>query len=190
MTSAELKRLNKSTWFSWYDMLRRCYNTKSQRYYTHGSRGIYVCNDWKESFVNFYNDLGPKPDGKTLDRVDNNSNYTKDNCKWSTPKEQALNRRTNRLFTLEGETKTISEWATQFGISHGSMTKRLRKWDLEKALSSIIYEKPAVDKELIRQIIQEYKDGGLSQKALGVKYNVSQAAISKWFLKDKNKYEA
>lgn len=85
--------LNTPTYRSWKSMIQRCYDKNSPDYKRWGARGIIVCNHWRNSFLNFLHDMGLRPTGKTLDRFDNNGNYEKQNCKWSTPKEQANNRR-------------------------------------------------------------------------------------------------
>lgn len=77
---------------SWCAMRLRCYNKNSTSYKWYGARGIKVCKKW-ESFDSFYKDMGERPKGMTLDRIDSNKNYEPSNCKWSTPSEQALNRR-------------------------------------------------------------------------------------------------
>lgn len=79
---------------SWCLMKRRCFNKKREDYKDYGGRGITVCDEWKNSFLAFYNDMGPRPTDKhSIDRIDNNKGYYKENCKWSTPTEQARNKR-------------------------------------------------------------------------------------------------
>lgn len=78
---------------SWKAMLRRCYDESHDNYHRYGGAGITVCDRWRESFDNFVDDMGARPEGLTLDRIDNDQHYTPTNCKWSTPKEQANNRR-------------------------------------------------------------------------------------------------
>lgn len=78
---------------SWDAMNQRCYDKNVPHYQRYGARGITVCDRWKKSFLNFLEDMGTRPFGKTLDRIDNNGNYCKENCKWSTYSEQALNQR-------------------------------------------------------------------------------------------------
>jgi hypothetical protein len=80
------------TYKSWSSMIGRCFNENHIRYEDWGGRGITVCDEWLD-FKNFFKDMGVRPEGMSLDRKDNDLGYYKDNCKWSTPKEQAKNRR-------------------------------------------------------------------------------------------------
>lgn len=81
------------TFMSWVLMRGRCYRKGNNRFQYYGGRGIRVCDKWRDSFESFLSDMGERPKGKTLDRKNNNGDYTPENCKWSTPKEQAANRR-------------------------------------------------------------------------------------------------
>ena len=87
---------NTKTWNSWRSMRRRCLDKNATGYKYWGGRGIIICNSWLK-FENFYADMGERPKGKTLDRIDNNGNYCKSNCKWSSPKEQMNNRNNSKL---------------------------------------------------------------------------------------------
>ncbi len=77
----------------WCTMISRCHNPNSVGYKDYGGRGIFVCNRWRNSFIHFFQDMGTKPDGLSLERKNNDAGYSPDNCKWATPKEQANNRR-------------------------------------------------------------------------------------------------
>jgi len=78
---------------SWFNMKQRCFNKNNVRYKDYGGRGITVCDRWKNSFENFYNDMGERKEGFSLDRIDNNKGYYKENCRWSDNIEQGRNRR-------------------------------------------------------------------------------------------------
>lgn len=82
---------------SWLHMKSRCYSENNESFPDYGGRGIKVSDEWKSNFSQFFSDMGPKPSpGHTLDRIDVNGDYSKDNCRWSTMQEQAANRRTRK----------------------------------------------------------------------------------------------
>lgn len=103
------------TYNSWKTMKARCSNPNSPDYESYGGRGITVCDRW-ESFENFIADMGMRPRGMTLDRIDTNGAYSKENCRWATPIQQARNRKSNRLVVFEGQEMTLSEFADKIGI--------------------------------------------------------------------------
>lgn len=123
----------------WIRMKERCFNKKGNDYKYWGGRGITVCPEWlgKNGFQNFYQDMGDKPEGKSLDRIDNNGNYCPDNCRWATQKQQQNNRRNNRLITYQGKTQTVSQWAEELGSNCNRIYQRLNSgWSVEKTLET------------------------------------------------------
>ena len=84
---------NSREYHSWQSMKQRCLNTSVRSYADYGGRGIIICDRWLNSFENFYADMGKRPEGHTLDRINNEGNYEPSNCRWATPSEQSLNQR-------------------------------------------------------------------------------------------------
>lgn len=121
----------------WKHMLERCRNPKSISYKNYGGRGIVVDQRWVENFENFYADMGDPPtEGHTLDRRDNNGNYTKSNCRWSTKIEQANNRRNSNRLEWNGTIQTLAEWARQLNLAESTLRSRLRLgWSVDETLS-------------------------------------------------------
>jgi len=125
----------------WMGIKRRCYNPNEKSYPNYGGRGIEMCEEWKNDFLCFLNDMGERPSSShSIDRINNEGNYSKVNCKWSTRIEQNNNRRTNVILTLNGVTKTAPQWAEHLGISSKNICKRKRKgWSDEKCLDTKRY---------------------------------------------------
>ena len=122
------------TYRSWRNMLRRCNDPKHGSYSNYGGRGIKVCEEWR-NFEQFLADMGERPEDKTLDRIDGDKGYSKENCRWMNMTEQANNRANNHRLTYQGETHTISEWAVKLGIKDGTIRARLfRGFSTEDAL--------------------------------------------------------
>lgn len=123
------------TWNSWLSMRHRCSNQNDPSYPRYGGRGIRVCERW-ENYENFVADMGHRPDGTTLDRVDNSGNYEPGNCRWATGSEQSRNRRSTRTLTHEGVTLPLVEWAKRTGIARTAITERIRRgWTVSAALT-------------------------------------------------------
>ena len=122
---------------TWRNMIRRCHDKRNASYKYYGGRGIKVCKRWR-SFENFLSDVGEKPSGFTLDRIDNDSGYEPGNIRWATTKEQARNKRGNRLITINGETRPLVTWCEIYGRNYGAVLARINKlkWTPEKALKA------------------------------------------------------
>ncbi len=112
---------------SWSEMKQRCLNINNKRYKDWGGRGIIVCKRWLESFENFLTDMGEKPKGTSLDRINNNKGYYKENCRWATPKQQSNNTRRNNMLTYKGKTYSMSQWAIVLGMKQATLNYRFRK---------------------------------------------------------------
>lgn len=124
-----------STYNVWRSMKRRCYGKNHAEYANYGGRGISVCKYWHR-FENFLADMGERPKGKSLGRIDNDGNYCPQNCRWETASEQMRNTTRNNLLTFNGVTKIITDWAADIGIAPNSLRKRLRDWPLEKCFTT------------------------------------------------------
>jgi len=123
------------TYYSWRAMKKRCLNSNCPDYEYYGGRGIEVCERWMD-FVNFLADMGERPEGKTLDRIDNNGDYEPKNCRWATPKEQRQNQgeakdyKNQYLFIAIRQEEVIvsnnqREFARQHGLDQSNITKCL-----------------------------------------------------------------
>lgn len=123
---------------AWKAMLQRCYYEKHPQHKDYGGRGIKVCDRWRNSFENFLADMGPKPSPEhSIDREDNDGNYEPDNCRWQTPVDQCNNKRNNVLVTVDGETKTVAQWAAITGLSPFTIYARINslKWSHHRAVT-------------------------------------------------------
>lgn len=122
------------TWLSWKGMVERGTGKADRsRYY---DRGIRVCERWL-TFDNFLADMGACPAGLTLDRIDNDGDYTPENCRWATLSEQARNRRSNLKITIDGETLCLVEWAKRSGIGRATIAHRIKAgWEPREAVFS------------------------------------------------------
>lgn len=137
----------------WQGMMTRCYGANEKGYSNYGGRGITVCKRWFK-FENFYEDMGTPPENMTLERIDVNGNYCKENCKWATMKEQQRNKRNNVYFNFDGKDIVISELAENLGINNTSTFRyRLTSgWTLDQCLgleprNGILYKHPDLLKD-------------------------------------------
>lgn len=123
------------TYGSWSAMRARC---NGEGNHAHYYSGISVCPEWRD-FDQFYKDMGARPVGLTLDRIDPNKGYAPGNCRWATRKEQANNQRRSVVLTHGGQTRTLSAWAEHLGVPYYLLWNRIRKHkhDLAKALTPV-----------------------------------------------------
>lgn len=121
----------------WEKMMARCYCKTNAAYDRYGGRGIFVEQSWHD-VQNFIADMGPKPEGMSLDRKNNDGPYSKENCRWATPVEQGRNKRNNRLLEFRGQTKCMAEWCEELGLKTSTVCRRLNHcgWSVDRALST------------------------------------------------------
>lgn len=128
------RQLHRGTYECWINMQTRCYNAKYRDFHRYGGRGIRVCDRWRGSFDMFLEDMGPRPDGMTLERIDNDCGYSPENCRWASPAEQARNRRSTITATVAGETLIAKDWISRLGISPNAFYTRARRDGCQKAV--------------------------------------------------------
>mgnify|MGYP003644637529 CR=1 FL=1 len=122
---------------SWRAMRARCLSVSHEAYSRYGGAGITICDEWVNSFETFKSDMGERPKGTSLDRVDNSLGYFPSNCKWSTAIEQANNRSSTVYLELDGDSKTLTEWSKELGVPVSTLANRLGRGDSnERALTS------------------------------------------------------
>lgn len=120
-------------------MIRRCHDERDPAFHNYGGRGIRVCARWRESFLAFIEDVGRRPSSElTLDRIDNDGNYERDNVRWATRRTQSRNKRgALRAITANGITKPLVVWAEEIGISRQALAQRLKGgWSPERAATA------------------------------------------------------
>lgn len=126
-------------YFTWQQMIARCYHAHRPNYYLYGGRGIRVCEFFRAGPANLIAIIGDRPVGHTLERVDNNGHYSCGQCaecfrctlplnvKWATPKEQGRNRRNNRLIMADGTTLALIQWAELAGVTPEAISARMKR---------------------------------------------------------------
>lgn len=137
--------VNSPEYRSWTAMRNRCINPRNHAYKDYGGRGITICHEW-DDFRVFLADMGLRPvpiREYTLDRIDNNGPYSKENCRWSTRLEQGNNRRNNVTITFLEKTLTVNQWARYLDMPYSTLKNRLytRKWSVERSLTEPIRSK-------------------------------------------------
>lgn len=134
---------------AWCSIKGRCHCETNPRWSYYGGRGIAVCTAWREDYLTFANDMGEPPINTSIDRINNEGNYScgkcdectangwTANCRWATPIEQANNKRNNRHFTFNEETLTLAQWSRRIGLNSATLSRRIDSgWSMEKALTT------------------------------------------------------
>lgn len=124
------------TYRKWHAMRQRCDNKNTKRFHRYGGRGITYDPAWKK-YSEFFKDMGECPEGYTLERIDNDGNYNKSNCRWATPFEQNLNTSRTVIVNFNGVSKPLSCWAKDLGFKDQTLRSRLeRGWSVERAFNT------------------------------------------------------
>jgi hypothetical protein len=124
-----------ATYRAWESMLGRCQRPTAGGYEFYGGRGITVCERW-QSFDAFLSDMGERPDGMTLDRIDPNGHYEHGNCRWASRATQDVNKRSTRRITRQGRTQSLMEWSVELGLRYATVLDRLNSgWPVEMAFA-------------------------------------------------------
>lgn len=118
----------------WAGVKNRCYNENASNYKYYGAKGITMCDEWKDSFESFRNwaiasgyNENARPQECTLDRIDNNSGYSPNNCRWANHQEQCNNQSSNKIIAFNGESHSMSEWADVIGMEYTTLRARIRR---------------------------------------------------------------
>lgn len=126
----------------WQHIRERCSNPNTKSFKDYGARGITVCDEWRNSFLQFYADMGQRPSSAhSIERKNNDGPYSKENCEWATCLEQNNNTRDNFFITFHDRTQTLAQWAREIGIKSATLRARLVvfKWPTERAFSTPVH---------------------------------------------------
>lgn len=181
------------TYKSWEAMKDRCYRKAHRFYKDYGGRGISVCERWRISFRYFLVDMGHRPKGMSLGRIDNDGDYMPGNCEWQTPTEQNNNSRWNKRIRFEGKIKTIAQWArdSRCKVTYSGLRARLgHGWSMSRALrtpnespyknaqcgsknlNSVLNEEQVMDMRKLRKT-------GVTVKDLAFTYGIGVSSVHK-----------
>lgn len=185
---------NDPTYRTWMAMIQRCTNPNKSNYKYYGGRGIAVCEKWR-TFAGFLEDMGERPDGTTIDRINGDAGYSRENCRWASRVVQASNKPgCVRMVTVDGVTTTLSEACRRRGLKIGTVWERLKagmsdeaalKTPLKRRMTSAEKVCIATDPRSYREIMAEYGISGsyinklrhrYRKDELGVQFSVTRAA--------------
>ncbi len=168
-------------------MIKRCKNPNDGSYDKYGGRGISVCDRWENGTEHlsglecFVVDMGEYPGGDySLDRIDNDGNYTPENCRWATPLQQSRNNRNCRLITHDGKTQSVTEWAEETGVSRSTIYKRLDAGcSVEEALSPGRVERNDVNlsNDEKKEVSEAYNNSDSTAKEVGKEYGLKPQQV-------------
>ncbi len=118
-------------------MKERCTNPNNKEFNRYGGNGIVVCPEWINDFEQFFTDMGERPQGKTLDRIEGDKGYEPKNCRWATYREQKLNQKATKYYEFQDKRMILSDWAKKTGIPENTLYQRLNrtKWTVEEAFT-------------------------------------------------------
>lgn len=125
-------------------MMRRCYYEKTDAYYRYGGRGIYVCDEWHDflNFAKWSDSVGGRPNGYTLDRINNDGPYSPENCRWATMHDQCRNKSDNVIIEYNGKSQALVDWADEIGIKKSALQHRYKRgWPIERMMTEPLHEK-------------------------------------------------
>lgn len=168
---------------TWYSMIKRCSDKNRLDYKNYGGRGIKVCDKWVSSFDLFFKDMGYRPEGHSLDRIDNNGNYEPSNCRWATSKVQGRNTRNNSVIEYNGDKKCISEWAELLNLKRATLRHRIfiSKLPISVALSSSLYETGVINHFSKKVVCHKtgviYNSISDAARSIGIKVNTLQGYL-------------
>ena len=151
---------------AWTAMRYRCRNPNCWNYDDYGGRGICICDRWND-FEAFYQDMGPRPAGHSLDRIDNDGDYSPENCRWATNETQQSNRRVSRKVVWQGKERPISRLERQAGLPRGVLSLRL---DMERAMSE-----PSANKKPRHEVFGEQ----LTTKEVCDRFGIDRQAFNR-----------
>lgn len=169
-----------SVYTVWQDMRNRCTKPSDPAYMDYGGRGIMVCERWM-AYENFRDDMGPRPAGTSLDRLDNDGPYAPGNCRWATRKQQARNTRRNRFVSYEGVFVTLAEAAERSGLPYSLIKERARRGVTDEAALYSATRLPYVSRgnpKLTREQVELIRADTRPQKSIAADYLVTVGCIS------------
>lgn len=154
---------------TWENAIQRCTNPNHSSYERYGGRGIRVCEEWRDSFLAFFEHVGPRPSpAHSIDRIDNDGDYEPGNVRWATDREQRANTRRTRRLTFQGRTQSLAMWAQEMGIRKSTLHYRFvcLGWSAERALTTPVQSVGGkkLQREQVEALHRDFLASGLSMR--------------------------